>query len=140
MAILNYTTTIDAAKTASEVQQILAKHGAKQVSIDYDEDLPSALQFMIVFAEQPVYFRLPCNVEGVYGALCKAKVPASKRTMAQARRVAWRIIKDWTEAQLALVEARQAQLTEVFLPYVVADNGQSLFQVFADSKQKLLSA
>jgi hypothetical protein len=141
MPILNYTTSIDPAKTAAEVQHILAKGGAKQVSIDYNDGLPSALTFSITYLEQPIYFRLPCNVEGVYKSLCGAKgVPYSKQTMTQARRVAWRIIKDWVEAQLAIVESRQAQMTEVFLPYVVSESGQTMFQAFTESKQKQLTA
>lgn len=143
MAILNYTTTIDPGKSASEVQQILAKGGAKQVAIDYDDNgLPNALTFMILYMETPVHFRLPCNVEGVYKALSRkgSKVPYSKQTHAQARRVAWRIIKDWVEAQLAIVESQQAQMTEVFLPYVLADTGQTMFQAFTESKQKQLTA
>ncbi len=140
MAILNYTTSIDAVKTASEVQQMLAKSGAKSVALDYENGQPSALQFMILFCEQPIYFKLPCNVKGVYQSLCRSpKVSRSQRTEAQARRVAWRIIKDWVEAQLAIVEARQAEMTEVFLPYAVANDGRTAFQSFADSKQKLLT-
>jgi len=139
MAILNYTTKIDANKTIGEIQRILAKGKAKQISVDYDDDEnPSAIQFMIVYLEQPVYFRLPCNVDGVYRALCASKAPHSLRTTAQARRVAWRIIKDWTEAQLAIVEANQAEMTEVFLPYALDTSGQTFFQVFTESKQKQL--
>jgi hypothetical protein len=141
MAILNYTTTIDSAKTASEVQTILAKGGAKSVAVDYDDGMPSALTFTIIYLEQPINFRLPCNVDGVYKALCRSnKVPYSKRNTAQARRVAWRIIKDWVEAQLAIVESQQAQMTEVFLPYVVSENGQTMFQRFTESTQKQLTA
>ena len=139
MAILNYTTQIDASKTAAEVQQILAKGGAKQVSIDYDEGIPSALTFSITYLEQPIHFRLPCNVDGVYKSLCNSKIPSSKKTTAQVRRVAWRIIKDWVEAQLAIVESRQAQMTEVFLPYAVQEGGQTLFQKFTESTQKQLT-
>lgn len=143
MPILNYTTTINPSKSASEVQQILAKGGAKQVAIDYDQNgEPSALTFMILYLETPINFRLPCNVEGVYKALCRSgsKVPYSKQTKDQARRVAWRIIKDWVEAQLAIVESQQAQMTEVFLPYVLAESGQTMFQAFTESKQKQLTA
>lgn len=142
MPILNYTTQIQAGKSAAEVQNILAKGGAKSVSIDYnDNGEPDALQFAIIYLESPVYFRLPCNVEGVYTALRGAKgVPYSKQNKEQARRVAWRIIKDWVEAQLAIVQSRQAQLAEVFLPYVVAENGQTMFQAFTESKQKQLTA
>jgi hypothetical protein len=142
MPILNYTTQINAGKSAAEVQDILAKGGAKSVSIDYnDRGEPDALTFTIIYLEAPIHFRLPCNVDGVYKALCGAKgVPYSKQTKEQARRVAWRIIKDWVEAQLAIVQSRQAQLTEVFLPYVVAENGQTMFQAFTESKQKQLTA
>lgn len=141
MAILNYTTSIEATKSASEVQIILAKAGAKSVAIDYTDGMPSALMFTIIYLEQPIHFRLPCNAEGVFKALSRSnKVSRSQRTIHQARRVAWRIIKDWVEAQLAIVESQQAQMTEVFLPYVVAENGQTMFQRFTESTQKQLTA
>jgi len=141
MAILNYTTQIKATKTVGEIQQILAKAKAKQIVFDYDDSgEPSALQFMIIFEEQPIHFRLPCNVEGVFKALYNARgVPNKLRSREQARRVAWRIIKDWIEAQLAIVEARQAEMVEVFLPYVVAQTGQTFFQQFKENHQKLLT-
>ena len=142
MPILNYTTTINPGKSAAEVQQILAKAGAKSVAIDYADGVPSALTFTIVYLEQQIHFRLPCNAEGVLKALTKygSKVPHSKRNIEQARRVAWRIIKDWVEAQLAIVESKQAEMTEVFLPYVIAENGQTMFQRFTESTQKRLTA
>lgn len=140
MAILNYTTQIDASKTVGEVQRILARGNARQISVDYESGEPVALQFSIIYLEQPVYFRLPCNVEGVQKALVKARVPFRLQSKEQARRVAWRIIKDWIEAQLAIVEAKQAEMVEVFLPYAVDKSGQTFFQQFTENRQKLLSA
>ncbi len=143
MAILNYTTSISAGKTVGEIQQILAKAGAQSVSIQYDEEaMPSALTFTISFCGKPMPFRVPCNSEGVYKALCKSpKVSRTNKTIAQARRVAWRIIKDWTEAQLAIVESEQAQMAEVFMPYALdGDSGQTLFQRFTATTQKQLTA
>ena len=137
MAILNYTTQVDANKTVGEIRAILARKGANQISIDYDEGLPAGLNFQIIFHGQPVFFRLPCNVEGVFDSLCTAKVPAAKRTKQQARRVAWRIIKDWTEAQLAIVESRQAEMAEVFLPYALDNQGNTFFQGFAETRKML---
>lgn len=144
MPILNYTTSIEAIKTAGEIQGILAMKGARQISIDYDTagtGLPVSISFMILVFEQPVSFRLPCNVNGVYESMCKygSKVPPRLQTREQAQRVAWRIIKDWVEAQMALVEARQAQMAEVFLPYAVDNSGQTFYAAFAESKQKLLT-
>lgn len=139
MPILNYTTQIDVNKSVTEIQRILAKGNAEQITVDYKNGQPSGLQFMITFTGQPVYFRLPCNVDGVYKTLCRTKVAGRFKTTEQARRIAWRIIKDWIEAQLAIVEAQQAELVEVFLPYAVGKGGETVFESFVNN-QKLLSA
>jgi hypothetical protein len=50
--------------------------------------------------------------------------------------VAWRIIKDWTEAQLALVQAGVAELAEVFLPYAThPQTGQTFYENFIGTLQ-----
>ena len=46
----------------------------------------------------------------------------------EAARVAWRIIKDWLEAQLALVSAELADLEQVFLPYAQNGAGVTLYE------------
>lgn len=143
MAILNYTTSIQAGKTVGEIQQMLAKAGAQSVSIEYDEEaMPAALTFTVIFLGKPMPFKVPCNSDGVYKALCSSKsVPRSNKTIAQARRVAWRIIKDWTEAQLAIVESQQAQMAEAFMPYALdVSTGQTMFERFTESTQKQLTA
>ena len=38
MALLNYTTSIEAMKTVNEIQRTLANHGAKAVLINYDDE------------------------------------------------------------------------------------------------------
>lgn len=142
MAILNYTTSIQAGKTVGEIQQMLANAGAQSVSIQYDDDaMPAALTFTITFCGKPLPFKVPCNADGVYKAICKTRLPKSQKTVAQARRVAWRIIKDWTEAQLAIVESEQAQMAEAFMPYALdTASGQTMFERFTESTQKQLTA
>jgi hypothetical protein len=131
MPILNYTTQISAHKTVGEIQKILAKAGAMAVSIDYGAGgSPVALTFVIRVREIPVNFRLPSRHEGVYTRLKNDPgVPPRFRNEAQARRVAWRIVKDWVEAQLAIIDAGQAELAEVFLPYAITSTGRTLFQM-----------
>ena len=86
------------------------------------------------------HFTLPCNVEGVLRVLKRqSKVPRSACTMAQAQRVAWRIIKDWCAAQLAIIEAGQATMAEVFLPYLQTPTGQTLYQALETGNLKLLN-
>ena len=46
----------------------------------------------------------------------------------QAVRTAWRIVKDWVEAQMALVKTQMATTQEVFLPYAVMKDGRTLSQ------------
>ena len=144
MPILNYTTEIQPKRSALEVQTLLAMKGVQRVSVDYDQEgQPTAVEFAITVHKQPVYFRMPCNVEGVFTALSKSKdknLLRKHRTREHARRVAWRIIKDWVEVQLAFVEAGQAEMAEVFLPYAIDSEGQTLYALFKESKQKQLTA
>lgn len=141
MAILNYTTEVAPLKTALAVQTLLAQKGAQRVSVDYDKDgQPTAVEFVVSVHNQPVHFRLPCNVEGVRSALWKAKIERRYKTVEHARRVAWRIIKDWVEVQMAFVEAGQADMAEVFLPYAIDSQGETMYQLFKESKQKQLTA
>lgn len=80
-------------------------------------------------------------IEGVHSVMWNAKgVPQKSKTKLQARRVAWRIIKDWLEAQLALYQPGQAEMAEVFLPYAIAADGRSAYQIFKESHVKQLNA
>lgn len=131
MAILNYTTKIDADKTAQEIAKELSTHGAKAVLTEYDEKtkLVSAISFRIKFGENDVGFRLPCDWRPVLEILKNdPKVPRAHKDQAQAVRTAWRIVKDWVEAQMALVETKMVSTEQVFMPYAIMRDGQTLFQ------------
>lgn len=130
MPILNFTTKIDAWKTCNEIQQILARHKVTHFSIKNEGSFPVALAFTIDYNQQPLNFLLPCNHEGVLRCLKQdRKVPNSSKNSEQALRTSWRIVKDWVEAQLAIVEAQLAPIQEVFMPYlVVSATGETLSQ------------
>lgn len=131
--ILNYTTSVNSAKTVSQIQEMLGAKGATHVSVDYRDGKAVAVMFGLMVGSAVINFRLPCNVDGVSAALRKQKPNSSLwRDRAQCERIAWRIVKDWTEAQLALVEANQAEIGEVFLPYALNMRGETLFQVFKE--------
>jgi hypothetical protein len=141
MPIKNYTTSQNEESTVGKIMGLLAAKGARQVSISYDEqNRPQAISFLILFQNSPIPFKLPCNFEGVYRSqlrdcqteLKKRRFKANRESVAQSRRIAWRIIQDWVEAQMALIEAEQASLAEVFLPYAQT-NGQSVFKAFIDT-------
>ena len=59
-----------------------------------------------------------------------------KDTWQQAERVAWRILKDWVEAQMALLDIEMVRFEEIFLPYIEVQ-GQTVFEKL-EEKQFLL--
>jgi hypothetical protein len=140
MAILNYTTSIDSDKTISEIQKILVKGGATKIVTDFSNGLPSAVTFCLDVNGSMVGFSLPANYSGVLQSMKKdKKVPHRLCTDAQALRVSWRIVKDWVEAQMAIVEARLADVAEVFLPYAITKQGTTLYKEIQNGGMKLLS-
>ena len=140
MAILNYTTSIESEKSIGEIQKCLVKHGAHKIVTDYKNGFPSAVTFCLDLDGRPVGFSLPANYSGVLKAMkSDRKVPRSKCTEEQAQRVAWRIVKDWVEAQMAIVEAQLCDMAEVFLPYAITKNGMTLYKEIQGNGMKLLS-
>ncbi len=141
MALLNYTTKIDADKTAQEISRCLSLHGARAVLTEYnqEEGYIEAISFSILMGEQLVMFRLPCDWKPVFEILQNdPKVPRAHRDETQAVRTAWRIVKDWVEAQMALVETKMSRTQDVFLPYAVMKNGKTLAENVQANPQLLL--
>lgn len=130
MALLNYTTTIDAYKTVSEIEYILVKHKAKSIMKDYNDDgAIISLSFLIDLGYTQLPIKMPVKTEKCLLVLEKQKKTNKniKATYDQAERVAWRNLKDWVEAQMALIDIDQVVLEEVFMPYIVDNNGKTLF-------------
>lgn len=130
MPILNYTTAIKSQKTVGEITQILVKAKCQAVLQEFYEDgRPKAISFRINTAFGMMSFLLPANAEGVYKAMVRDKrLERRFKTLEQAERVAWRIVKDWTEAQCAMIEAGLADLEQVFLPYAQRPDGSTFYE------------
>ena len=138
MPILDYTTKVNAKDTVDQLQSKLAEAGASGVSIEYEGGEPVALSFALNLRGQQFNYRLPSNWRGVKAALERDNVETRYRNDAQAKRVAWRIVKDWTEAQLALIDAGLAELGRVFLPYVLSKDGRTLYEIFKEEEMPQL--
>jgi len=135
MPIKNYTTKIDVYTSLGEIQGALASHGAKKVMVDYDDaGVPSGVAFAINTPAGLRGFMLPVNAGGV------AKVLESQRVRLddeQARRIAWRNVRDWILAQMALVEAGNVSVDEVFFPYLTNGRGETLYRLYASGQLAL---
>ena len=58
----------------------------------------------------------------------------------QARRTAWRITKDWVDAQVAIIETKMVTTTQVFLPYTVTSSGKSLYHRFLEDGHLMIGS
>lgn len=137
MPTLNYTTTVNAAKTVGEVQQILAKHGASAVATRYNAGKAVGLTFELTTPHGARHFSLPVDVPAMYRLLDGQNISAKYRTREHAEKVAWRVVKDWLAAQLALVDAKMATLDQVLLPYLHVDGEKTLYQAYAEREAAL---
>lgn len=128
MAIKNYTSGVDVYASLGEIQGALARAGATKIMVDYESGKPTAVTFAIETAAGARGFRLPAAVDGTLRVFAAQKVKADR---AQAERTAWRNIRDWVLAQLALVESCGVAVDEVFFPYLTGRNGRTLYQAYA---------
>ena len=141
--IKNYTTQISALKSIGEIQGKLIARGARSILLNYDENKePESISFITPTKQGEIAFRLPANVSAVERLLFLARDPSYRRgdtryqeginikLHAQAIKTAWRIIKDWIDAQMAIIETEMVTLEQVFLPYMlVGDKQATLYEV-----------
>ena len=124
MTLKNYTTGIDFQKTIMEIETILASNGASNIFKQYEDGIPSKIAFQYQIKNKDsnminVNFMLPMEEKKVLEILKKSKgVPNSRKNIDQARRTGWRIIKDWIDSQMALVQINLVEFEQVFLPYM----------------------
>ena len=135
MPLLNYTTKIDIYTTIGAIQGMLVKHGAKKILQDYDDSgRIVAISFVINTPTGIRGIRLPANTNAVMEVLTRQKV---KCDYAQAERVAWRIVKDWVEAQMAILESEMVMMDQIFLPYMVNNQGETLYELYQKNQLML---
>lgn len=147
---LNYTTAIPVHQTVTECQSILARAGASSASLHFDDGQPVGLSFSLKTPHGIRDFMLPVNIDGMQRVLAEAerkgafeaarKRPGTYTSREHAARVAWRVLKDWLEAQLALIAARMVTIEEIMLPWLRVDDGQTLYQAYRDREQAAVEA
>lgn len=142
----NYTSSVPANRSVSHIEECLVKHGAQSVVKQYGEDMRLvAVSFFIGISGKLIPFRLPAKVSQVEKVLRTGVKRPRKGTLEklreQSERTAWKIISDWVDAQMALVELQQADIGEVFMPYMWSEKlGQSFYQISLEKGFTLLEA
>lgn len=140
MALKNYTTKVPATRSVTEIQEMLQKHGASGVLIEYEHGTGriAGLSFQMTIGEQKIAFKLPLNWRMAQKVMSKE---GNKRAEDDdyCYRVAWRILRDWVDVQMALVEIEMAQMQQIFLPYVIQKGGKTLYENILENPQLLLN-
>lgn len=136
--LLNYTTTISVEKTVAEIYGMLARAKISQIRSDYDgAGNVTSIAFTINTSHGIIPFCLPINVKAACAVINKQayarEIPRKYlNDVEQGRRVAWRILRQWLEAQLAIVSLDMAKIEEVFLPYAQGNDGKTLYEAMRD--------
>ena len=144
MALKNYTS--EGRRTFDKISKILAIHGVTKLMYEYNPDgTLSGLTFAMMVGDQEVGFRMPAMVENVIEIMYGGKKNNGKYRVItqamrdQAYRTAWANIRDWIDAQMALIDTKQAKVEQVFLPYLIMKDNKTLYERIRDSEFKLLN-
>ena len=151
MPIKNYSTSIGVEQTIAQIEKILAKHGARAILKEYDvSGRVMAVNFIAeVFEGQSVPFRLPLDIQALMEVINyqidhpkehEGRIERKhKNDMDYARRVGWRIIRDWVDAQMMMIDLRQVTIPQIFLSYAYDGNDKkTFFQKLSEGKFKNL--
>lgn len=143
----NYTSQVPVSTSVSFIEQCLTKNGARQILKEYDAaGRCDGICFSIPINNSEIHFRLPAQIANCERVLMstlsrRARPETKKQIPKQAERTAWKILSDWVEAQMAMIELAQVEVMEVFMPYLYNPaTKQTFFQQAKENNfQKLLS-
>jgi hypothetical protein len=145
--ILNYTTGVAADVSAGFIMGLLGRKGANSISQHFENGKLSGISFVFPVGGVAVTFQLPARESGVLAFMLKSESWNTRRGCNEAQyteklrerasRIAWRILKDWVEAQIAMVETEQAEMGEVFMPYAIVNDGQTMYDAFVVRNEQL---
>lgn len=136
------TTDVPARTSREQIMSLLIESGATNIALKYAEKRVDGISFSLLTNLGNLCFALPLRIDPIFHLLQgerkrQVKQHANEDT-AKAEKIAWRQLLRWLEAQMALIDLGMVEQAEVFMPYSVGQNGQTMFEVF--KAQKLLAA
>lgn len=131
MPILNYTTSVPAMRTIGQIQGKLAEHGARAVMMNYEGKRVVSLAFQVDGPAGPLSIKLPVDAMATLKVMERDELQPRYLTEDHAYRVSWRIVKDWVEAQMALLDTEMVRMEQIFLPYIITHNGKTVYEIMA---------
>ena len=139
--IKNYTSSVPASRTISLIELELVKIGVTHIEKSYDMGEANGIIFSITMGKK-FSFKLPAKILEAYDIIKLIPEYKNKKVEwleAQARRTAWKIILNWVEAQVAMIQLNQAEAMQIFMPYIYdSKSGQTFYEKIRDNNFKLL--
>ncbi len=123
------TTSIDPEKTIAAIHKVLRQYNVKQIMTDYDDGQVGAVSFTMQVGDGMIPFKLPADHRPLLEMARRRETRYLKADDEDhARRIAWRQILRWVEAQMALVDVGMVTADQVFMPYIMVDaKGTTLY-------------
>lgn len=160
MFLKNYTSNVPVAVTVSNIERTLIKCGVSGITKEYGQtpgDIISLIFHISTAPNLPKFtIRIPVDKKLALDALWLDYVDGEKMNAAgtelqwnsrkkkkradfvqQAERTAWKIMQDWIEVQMSMIQMRQAEFVEVFMPYIY-DGKQTVYQRVKDGGLNLM--
>lgn len=134
-ALKNYTTTVPANRSLSEINQILIDFGAKALGSEIDDQgRIETLHFKMIINGREQFVKVPLRVKNVIEVLKKAN---KYRDDDHAYRVAMRNVKDLLDAQAAFLATEMVTFEELMLPFFIAKDGKTIYEVLENKQFQL---
>lgn len=145
MGLKNYTSKVPASQSIRYIEGKLVSKGATQIAKTYDpQQRVDRLRFSLRVDGRDILFNLPAQIENCEKVMerslsSRALAETRRKVPAQAERTAWKILSDWVDAQMAMIELAQVDVMEVFLPYVCdPKTGRTFFEQLKEQNFKAM--
>lgn len=141
--IKNYTSQVTVEKSIQKIENRLIACGANIVTKTANMGKINGISFVMNVNGSDIPFRLPARINNVekklLSLMSRPRTGTKKRILEQAERTAWKLLADWIDVQMSLIELDQAEFAEVFMPYMYDyKKEQTLFERIKSDGFKLL--
>ena len=134
--------SVAADKSIGLIEKKLVENGATDNPKSYDpQGTLYSMQFRRLANGRFISYELPANIMGVYHYLNsqrKGRVTElqKKSDMEQAQRTAWKLIYEWVDMQMTMVNLQQMEFEQIFLPQMIVagenGTGKTTYQAMKD--------
>jgi len=135
----NYTSSVPVSETIARIEKLLIRCGVKSIEKEYDPHAQiCAVRFKLETEDGKIMpVRIPVNEDQALQSLWLNYADGERLTedgsrllydsykkkrradfSQQAARTAWRLMQDWIEVQMSMIQLKQADKLEVFMPFV----------------------